>query len=663
MAARADDTRPYTVTPALPTIGDKTLVVWAAAANAEQRGGSALTLERRDAFDAIVLGEIRQGCWMAGSDRFARTERDQSAYPVEPADAAGAIVRLAIAYEGSQVTIWRDDALVSAYQIDAAESFGDQSMVLIGLRHLAMRGAPGSHFAGRVLEARIYDRALSGAEVRSLRMDDAADPRPLARWSFDDGTTRDAMGTFPDGVLYGGAHIAGEALVLDGVDDFMRTPAGVSFPSPIHYRPAEGVFGDPIPFYWAGQYHVFYLQGGVGPVPWQHIVSEDLVHWRELPTALTVDGAPDGPDGGAMFTGCVMEADGLFHIFYTGHNPANPKGWEFVRHATSTDLITWTKDPGFLVGPDGQYYATDGNRNWRDPYVFWSEEEQSYCMAVIATSASDRRDVQGFLTSPDLVTWTPQPPLPGAPGQECPDLFPIGPIWHLIGGGSTSWSESLRGPYHQTASPLVDAPGIYAGKRMFDGKRHIWVGWAWDSPKLDDLDPERTWGGMMCLPRELYAGPDGALLCRPADEVVSAFGSTTVALSEEQAGLTLPLRLETPGDALITCVAEMSPGSELTISVREQPETGEAYRFSVRPARGQIAIATPLSEWVRDGCAIDVARPVKVQVFCVGTMLECFVNDAYAFTRRMYNHANGRLGLDASGGAVRVRELSVGAAR
>ena len=47
--------------------------------------------------------------------------------------------------------------------------------------------------------------------------------------------------------------------------------------------------------------------------------------------------AENGPDGLHQFTGSVCEKDGTFYCFYTGHNPANPAGLEFVRLATSTD--------------------------------------------------------------------------------------------------------------------------------------------------------------------------------------------------------------------------------------------------------------------------------------------------------------------------------------
>jgi hypothetical protein len=57
--------------------------------------------------------------------------------------------------------------------------------------------------------------------------------------------------------------------------------------SPIHYRPpGPGRLADTIPFYWNGEYHIFYLRA-VGKVPWEHIVSRDLLHWKALPAART----------------------------------------------------------------------------------------------------------------------------------------------------------------------------------------------------------------------------------------------------------------------------------------------------------------------------------------------------------------------------------------
>jgi hypothetical protein len=47
-----------------------------------------LTIDDRSKdFDGIVFGELTPARWMAGSDHFVRTSRDQSALPAETAAA------------------------------------------------------------------------------------------------------------------------------------------------------------------------------------------------------------------------------------------------------------------------------------------------------------------------------------------------------------------------------------------------------------------------------------------------------------------------------------------------------------------------------------------------------------------------------------------------
>jgi len=355
-----------------------------------------------------------------------------------------------------------------------------------------------------------------------------------------------------------------------------------------------------------------------------------------------------------MFTGCVVEHAGTFHIFYTGHNPNNPQALEVIRHAISKDLIHWTKDPDFELRPDGVIYANKHWRNWRDPYVFWNDQEKRWWMVVIATDASQPgapnefgKAVQGLLISDDLRTWKPMPPLPGGLGEECPDLFPIGGTWYLIGGSRYVSGPAPGGPFTLPAHHVIDFPGIYAGKRMFDGKRHVWVGWAWDGPAHTDEAVARpgvlSWGGFMCLPRELYAGSNGELLCRPVQEIVQAH-RTVIAQPSAADPRTLPL----PQDGMIECRATISPDADLTLTIREQPD-GKAYYLIVRPAEGRITFATPASEWHRDHCRIDASRPIQLRVFTDGTIIECFVNDAYAITRRVYDLDGGVARVSSSG--------------
>ena len=97
--------------------------------------------------------------------------------------------------------------------------------VAIGVRHLAPFGLPPSRFAGKIEEARIYDRALSGDEIATMKPGTPSSIKPLAQWSFEDGTARDEMGFFPQCTLHGGAHVADGKLHLDGTDDYLSTGA------------------------------------------------------------------------------------------------------------------------------------------------------------------------------------------------------------------------------------------------------------------------------------------------------------------------------------------------------------------------------------------------------------------------------------------------------
>lgn len=71
--------------------------------------------------------------------------------------------------------------------------------------------------------------------------------------------------------------------------------------------------GDAIPFYHEGKYHIFSLTSPPGTTvyparlrtTWSHSVSEDLVHWEELPTAL-YPGEGDEPDASGVWTGSVI---------------------------------------------------------------------------------------------------------------------------------------------------------------------------------------------------------------------------------------------------------------------------------------------------------------------------------------------------------------------
>ena len=54
--------------------------------------------------------------------------------------------------------------------------------------------------------------------------------------------------------------------------------------APFHYCPQDGYFGDPVPFFWKGEYHLLYLIGQFDPwrrvryTPYRHLLSTDLIN-------------------------------------------------------------------------------------------------------------------------------------------------------------------------------------------------------------------------------------------------------------------------------------------------------------------------------------------------------------------------------------------------
>ncbi len=83
---------------------------------------------------------------------------------------------------------------------------------------------------GDIAEIIVYDRGLTTAELntvgnyltRKYGLQSSYSGLPVHRWSFNDGTANDQMGT-AHGTLFGNATVAGGQLALDGSGDYMTT--------------------------------------------------------------------------------------------------------------------------------------------------------------------------------------------------------------------------------------------------------------------------------------------------------------------------------------------------------------------------------------------------------------------------------------------------------
>ncbi|CAL4858831.1 glycosyl hydrolase family 32 [Microbacterium sp. MM2322] len=153
-----------------------------------------------------------------------------------------------------------------------------------------------------------------------------------------------------------------------------------------------------------------------------HATSADLTDWTDHGEVLG-PGAAGAFDETATWTGSVVRGDdGLWRMFYTGAaflEASSARNIESIGMATSADLHRWDKRDGFVVRAAGEYYEKLGDtawpeEAWRDPWVFRDPAGDGWHMLITARGKdadTATGGVVGHAWSPDLDTWTVQPPL------------------------------------------------------------------------------------------------------------------------------------------------------------------------------------------------------------------------------------------------------------
>ncbi len=276
--------------------------------------------------------------------------------------------------------------------------------------------------------------------------------------------------------------------------------------------------GDTMPFYDNGKMNIFYLadlrDGKTGYHPWGLFTTEDYCTFEDQGIVIPYADSAEDQDI-ALGTGCVMkDQNGKYHAFYTGHNDWRaPK--EAVMHATSSDMLNWTKIPEDTFLEEGKYSTED----FRDPYVFYVPEENQYWMLVVT-----RYEGNGVIvryTSKDLSKWKDEgvffeDDLGYGTNMECPTLIKFGSKWYL--SFSDQWpdrvvhyriADSINGPFRKPEQDTIDGNGFYAGRLETDGEHLYCVGWNGTKVGHDD-ENDYDWAGNMVI-HQLTQHEDGTL--------------------------------------------------------------------------------------------------------------------------------------------------------
>ncbi len=422
---------------------------------------------------------------------------------------------------------------------------------------------------------------------------------------------------------------------------------------PGRWRPRGCAFGDPIPFWHDGVWHLFHLRmRGEALIPWGHIVSRDLVAWQELPDALA-PGAHGEPDGQHIFTGSVIAHRGRFHIWYTGRNRGVARKGTLL-HAVSDDLVAWRKLPEHGFGPDGRLCHAGDGIDFRDPHVTWDAAAGRFHMCFAARDAATRLPVLGQAWSDDLERWTIAPHLLDTVERmpECPDRFALdgrevllfSPMDHVMDyrlRDGAAWSRP--------AGAVVDTPFIYAGKRAWDGRRQVLFAW------IRDLEGARDggrycWGGSLCTPRQLALAPDGRLLQTPVAENAAAWPRRCLEQGAWEAhGAEACLRFEVPADLRLVAEFSIATGHRCQLSLRD------GYHLVLSPQEQCLELVGPGLRHRRDWQG-GFDRLLRLEVLLGGDAIECFI-DGHAISARCYDHPAGPLELRFRGSPRAVSRL------
>ena len=321
-----------------------------------------------------------------------------------------------------------------------------------------------------------------------------------------------------------------------------------------HIQGIVGLINDPNGFsQFKGKYHMFYQWNPLGTnhknKTWAHSVSDDLLHWKRLKTALRPDTwySKDG-----AYSGSAIVDDDKLYLFYTGNVKdcdGNRESYQCL--AVSSDGENFERwEPSIVNQPDGY------TRHIRDPKI-WKKDGKFY--AVIGIQSEDLEGKAVLYSSENIKDWKFEGEIAGANhGKikdfgfmwECPDYFQLkdektGEIKDLLvfsPQGLESEGDLYNNKYQtgylfgkldyekpefEILSDFVEIDrgnDFYAPQSMEDDKgRRLIVGWMGIPEEEDFPTVKNEWLHCLTLPRELKV-IDGKLYQVPIKEMESIRG-------------------------------------------------------------------------------------------------------------------------------------------
>jgi beta-fructofuranosidase len=443
-----------------------------------------------------------------------------------------------------------------------------------------------------------------------------------------------------------------------------------------HYVNPEGRLNDPNGLcFWQGRWHMFY-QAYPPEDPrqhWGHTVSDDLVHWRDLPPAIY----PNPEE--KCFSGSALAEENRVIAIYHGIQTGT-----MVAVSSDPLLLNWEKVTGAAVIPLAKPGDDPLPYNVFDPCI-WKEDGVYY-----ALTAGTRNEGPGgkpiraeFLhRSNDLAHWEYLHPFLeddqyGLVGDDgaCPYFWPIGDRHILLHFSHMSGGKYLLGDYDTKRQKFVvtyggdfnfgayGPGGVHAPSACPDGQGGVIAIF-----NMNPAKPTQGWNQIMTLPRRLtLIGPE-QLAIEPAGDVESLRGehrhvdAMTLPANQEVMlegvrgnALEIAAQIDPRGSPMIEMNVLRSPGEEEVTRIMFFKERGYRDRSNPKaPLPGVVTLDISRSSILPDvrsrppetaPVATVPGEPLKLRVFVDKSVVEVFVNGRQCVAARVYPGRKDSLGV------------------
>lgn len=440
------------------------------------------------------------------------------------------------------------------------------------------------------------------------------------------------------------------------------------------------------PFFYKGKYHLFYQHNPQGPfwgnIHWGHWISEDLIHWKDLPVALAPGKFEVDPIGTWSGSASFDEEGNPVLFFTAGNSSFTPNqmtglAYSTVKETGDLELKEWKKHPlPVVTQPEGMNLHHDG---FRDPFV-WKEDGRWF--QLVASGFEGKGGTIPVFVSDNLTKWDFKGFLMDFPHEkyphlgeiwELPVLLPISPEKHIllispVGKGAHvevyywigEWKAEEAAFLPDFEEPKLIDLGLFhftGPSGMIDphtGKILLFT--IAQGERTVEKEYESGWAHTAGMPVQLSLDAEGGLLVEPADAAESLREEALLALSEVTAKEAQPYLKEVKGD-MLDILLEVEAERSFALRVRMTPDQEEETVFLYDAAENRFSADRTRS--TRDpaektggiqGGKLEKRLPVlKVRLLLDKSLIEVYLNNSQTLTTRTYPDSLDALGIRLDG--------------